>query len=94
MGWSSCGTNKHGQKIGYAHNGKCGHPGCKEKINHGLSYVCGNMHEGGMYGCGKYFCTEHLKSVEYPGGPERESDQLCFECAISLELAIKESAIA
>lgn len=94
MGWANCGENSTtGEQMGYAHVGICHDPDCPEKIDHGLSYVCGgdhyqgaggrrafaSMHEGGEHGCGYYFCTEHLK---WP--------QLCKECVIFYEAEFPE----
>lgn len=72
MGWGDCGIDDIGRPIGYNIEATCDFPGCKAKIDRGLSYVCGSMHLGGEHGCGRYFCSEHL----FLGGPE----QLCPEC--------------
>lgn len=73
MAWADCGINPDtGEPMGYAHPGTCHHPGCNNIIDHGLSYVCGGMHQGGEHGCGYYFCSQHL----YVG----RSEQLCSEC--------------
>ena len=73
MGWGSCGTNPvTGDEMGYNHFGKCSHPDCDKEVDHGLANVCGDMHEGGEYGCGRYFCAAHLIF----GRPE----QLCEQC--------------
>lgn len=77
MGWADCGKNpKTGEMMGYAHRGRCSALLCSIVIDHGLSFVCGGMHEGGTLGCGKYFCSNHLTYGEDP-----DSTQLCFECA-------------
>jgi hypothetical protein len=68
MGWGDCGTDRKGRPIGYLHRGKCDHPGCKTKIDRGLSYACGGMHGTGEGGCEGYFCYEHLYHVEDPHG--------------------------
>lgn len=73
MGWADCGIGKDGRAMGYAFSGICDHPECEAEIDHGLAYVCGDMHEGGEHGCGKYFCYAHL--IITPLG------QLCPECA-------------
>lgn len=59
MGWAQA-TNAQGRKVGYGVSAKCDAPKCKERIDRGLAYVCGGMHDGGEHGCGKYFCPEHL----------------------------------
>lgn len=59
MGWGY-GVNAEGREIGYLVRATCDHPGCKTKIDRGLSYACGGMHDHNEYGCGDYFCPEHL----------------------------------
>lgn len=77
MGWAHCGINSiTGKEMGYGVKGVCSHPECKQIIDHGLSYVCGGMHEGGEHGCGDYFCSKHLK---YHGCDVR-SCWLCEKC--------------
>ena len=51
-------TNWH-RDIGYGVPALCDQPGCNEKIDRGLGYVCGNEPHGGEKGCGLYFCFEH-----------------------------------
>ncbi len=78
MGWADCGNDPDGRPIGYAFPATCDQPGCKAKIDRGLSYVCGDMHGGGELGCGKYFCEDHRRSV----GLEADGTRvyLCAEC--------------
>jgi hypothetical protein len=38
----------------------CDFPDCGAAIDRGLAYVCGDAPFGGEYGCGLYFCMEHL----------------------------------
>ena len=87
MVWENCGKNPDtGGMMGYCYSGQCNHPGCKEIINHGITYVCGGMHLGGEYGCGKYYCSNHL----YYGHDFRDeenditiwlyNENLCEEC--------------
>jgi hypothetical protein len=80
MGWAHCGVNPEtGEAMGYGVAGICAHPGCDAKINHGLAYACGGMHEGGEHGCGRYFCAAHLFHAFTEG--EEMSPQLCEGCA-------------
>lgn len=72
MGWAY-GHNSEGREIGYAVDAECDKKECFKVIDRGLSYVCGDMHDGGDHGCGRYFCTEHLLITE--------KGQLCEECA-------------
>lgn len=60
MGWS-IGYDEHWERdIGYGVPAYCDHPGCDKKIDRGLSYVCGGEPYGGEFGCGLYFCAEHM----------------------------------
>jgi hypothetical protein len=59
MGWSIGYDNNWKRDIGYGVPSICDHPGCTEKIDRGLSYVCGGEPYGGDDGCGLYFCTAH-----------------------------------
>jgi len=72
MGWGHCGCDDEGRPIGYAIAATCDEPGCDAKIDRGLSYVCGSMHGGGTHGCGRYFCTAHLR--------HGYREQLCKAC--------------
>lgn len=58
MSWAY-GKLADGREIGYSVPDVCNAPGCQVKIDRGLAYVCGGMHEGGDWGCGKYFCEDH-----------------------------------
>lgn len=77
MGWSGPMPNAEGRMVGYAVEATCDIDGCDEKIDRGLAYVCGGMHDGDEHGCGDYFCAEHL----FFGGPA----QLCAECLATWE---------
>lgn len=77
MGWANCGDDDLGRPIGYAHGATCDAPGCSAEIDRGLSYVCGNMHGGDTYGCGRYFCTPHMTVCEMSDG---SYNQLCAGC--------------
>lgn len=73
MGWS-IGYDENWQRdIGYGVPAYCDHPGCGEKIDRGLSYVCGGQPYGGERGCGLYFCAKHL---QYHAGYQN-----CERCA-------------
>lgn len=61
MGWAFCGTDANGREIGYGVEAECDHPDCHEKIDRGLGYCCGSMHNGDNDdGCGGYYCLKHL----------------------------------
>lgn len=73
MGWS-IGTGKDGRDIGYGVPALCDYPDCNERIDRGLSYICGMINtEGEDRGCGLHFCPKHMDySPKYR--------QLCVNC--------------
>lgn len=89
MGWSY-GHDRSGREIGYGVAAECDRPGCNTKIDRGLGFCCGGMHDAGFgVGCGGYFCGEHLV---YTGVEDDETglDQspgvaLCIDCALAWE---------
>jgi hypothetical protein len=60
MGWSIGFDNNWNRDIGYGVPAICDYPECNEKIDRGLSYVCGGDPYGGEDGCGLFFCNKHL----------------------------------
>jgi hypothetical protein len=60
MGWSIGYDGNWERDIGYGVPAECDHPKCREKINRGLSCVCGEQPYGGDKGCGLFFCAKHL----------------------------------
>lgn len=100
MGWGNCGTDSKGRLIGYYHAATCDHPGCRKRIDRGLSYACGGMHgnasAGGddridwsadFPGCEKYFCESHLvcPDLEHDDGTETYAPTMCLACAAEVE---------
>lgn len=85
MGWGLC-VNAKGRDCGYMVGSTCDKDGCEAKIDRGLDYVCGGMHDGGEHGCGGYFCDEHCHywwREAVPVGDdvdEEMSEQLCEPC--------------
>lgn len=77
MGWAYCGDDDLGRPIGYGTGAMCDAPECFAIIHRGLSYVCGNMHGGEEYGCGRYFCRKHLITCEMV---DNSHNQLCAGC--------------
>lgn len=69
MGWQVGFDSGWDRWVGYGVPALCDHPGCNEKIDRGLSYVCGGKPYGGDRGCGLYFCDRHLSITN-----------LCFQC--------------
>ena len=73
MGWSIGFDPKWNRDIGYGVPAVCDHPGCDNRIDRGLSYVCGGDVYGGEHGCGLFFCGEHLFF-----GPENWACERCL----------------
>lgn len=86
MGWGNCGTDSKGRRIGYVFTAKCDHPGCKKKIDRGLSFACGGEHGEGDFYCEGYFCSDHLKIAEPREGETRQFCPKCFEVANKIEV--------
>lgn len=78
MGWS-IGYDKNWQRdVGYGVPAICDFPKCNVEIDRGLGHVCGSDPYGGEFGCGLYFCTEHL-TYRKPRGHDSEV-QNCDRC--------------
>jgi histidinol phosphatase-like PHP family hydrolase len=104
MGWAY-GQNADGRDIGYGVEATCDQDGCNAEIDRGLDYVCGSMHDGGEFGCGKYFCHEHMLSghrVQAQGllRPTQQATpgdwiyvQLCEACSAGVEEDEDEGAL-
>ncbi len=82
MGWAT-GTNAEGRDIGYGIQATCDRPGCDTEIDRGIYFACGDMHDGGDHGCGKYFCDGHMGYRVVAGDdgqPKLTGPQLCDDC--------------
>lgn len=89
MSWAR-GDDKHGRDVGYAIDAKCDEPGCEEKINRGLSFVCGGEPNGGAFACGYHFCEKHRHYVDVIDSSEStgyRSISVCAKCKKELEEA-------
>lgn len=64
MGWGIGYDENWKRDIGYGVPATCDHPGCGNRINRGLAYVCADQQPHGGDGCGLYFCDEHLRFYE------------------------------
>jgi hypothetical protein len=73
MGWSLGFDSNWNRWIGYGVPAYCDYPGCNEKIDRGLNYICGGEPYGGNRGCGLYFCEKHLII-------NQKLPQLCDKC--------------
>lgn len=73
MGWAVGFDSRYDRDIGYGVPATCDHPGCGERIDRGLSYVCGGDAYGGDEGCGLFFCGRHM----FVGA---KRPQLCLRC--------------
>ena len=80
MGWSIGYDSNWQRDIGYGVPAYCDHPGCKEEIDRGLSYVCGGDTYGGEKGCGLYFCAEHLSYYNKRVDGRIKAIPLCDRC--------------
>jgi len=76
MGYSCYFDRTNNRDAGYGVPAFCDAPDCNEKIDRGLSYVCGGDAFGGEHGCGLHFCSAHLMYA----GDKRENAQLCKRC--------------
>ena len=75
MSWAVGQDHRWDRWIGYGVPAWCDQPGCDQRIDRGLSHVCGAEPYGGNHGCGLFFCGAHLK-----GEPQR-----CERCHGGLE---------
>ena len=78
MGWSDCGKDSRGRRIGYAYGAICDEPGCRKRIDRGLAYACGGMH-GEDPGCEGYFCEAHLTTIVL--ATDKSCIGVCGQCA-------------
>ncbi|RPE44149.1 hypothetical protein EDD90_7379 [Streptomyces sp. Ag109_O5-1] len=78
MGYAHYTISRNGEEIeaGYAVETVCEKTGCKEQIDRGLAHLCGATPGGDEYGCGGYFCAEHLL-----GAPVPEASGQCEPCS-------------
>jgi len=77
MSWAIGYDSTQERFIGYGVPSICDHPGCNEKIDRGLAYVCGGEPYGGDHGCGQFFCAKHLRMHTWKDG---ETTQSCKRC--------------
>ncbi|MFE3326878.1 hypothetical protein [Streptomyces sp. NPDC059176] len=77
MGYAHYEIYRNGEKIeaGYAVEAVCEEEGCDEKIDRGLARLCGSTPGGDEYGCGGYYCGQHLNI-----GLTEETGSLCDRC--------------
>jgi hypothetical protein len=75
MSWSIGYDENWKRDIGYGVPAYCDHPGCNNKIHRGISYVCGHDIYGGEWGCGLFFCSQHLSHSN------AGTNQCCERCS-------------
>lgn len=89
MGWSIGYDEKWKRDIGYGVPAVCDQPDCGESIDRGLSFVCGGEPYGGEYGCGLYFCGQHLlgevESLPAVGESQTYPVPVCDRCEVAAE---------
>jgi len=79
MGWSIGFDNQWKRDIGYGVPAYCDAPNCMERIDRGLSFVCGGQEPyGGESGCGLYFCSKHRFWHEFRNGDKGEYCKRCI----------------
>ena len=70
---------RRGRDLGYGVPAECDHPRCTARIDRGLAYLCGLEPGDEQYGCGLYFCPDHLVFSRRPRGLDRYVE-LCSRC--------------
>ncbi|MCD9144359.1 hypothetical protein [Streptomyces albireticuli] len=77
MGYAYYTVRRKGEQIaaGYSVVAVCDESGCAEQIDRGLACLCGTHPGGDEYGCGGYFCGQHLFI-----GPNADTGDLCARC--------------
>lgn len=60
MGYACYYVSSQSRDCGYGVPAYCDHPGCNQKIDRGLGHLCGRDPGGDEFGCGLYFCGDHL----------------------------------
>jgi hypothetical protein len=72
MGYAYYKVVRNGEEIeaGYSVEAECDKEGCNDPIDRGLAFLCGQTPGGDEYGCGFYFCAQHMNG-----------DQLCEACS-------------
>ena len=78
MGWAIGFDSNWNRDIGYGVPATCDHPGCNAEIDRGLAHVCGGGPYATEFGCGLYFCSEHLQSRYFEEYDEHH--QVCERC--------------
>jgi hypothetical protein len=79
MGYAVYWNESQKRFCGYGVPAYCDHPTCKEEIDRGMGYVCGEPLQD-QFGCAMYFCTEHTGLPRTPRG-EHRSYPKCKRCS-------------
>ena len=94
MGYAHYTVYRRGEQIeaGYGVSDVCNADDCAKNIDRGLDFLCGAQPGGDEYGCGGYFCDEHLilSFIEdmpqrcdacYQRGEKQRREEFCEELA-------------
>jgi hypothetical protein len=68
------------RECGYYWRALCDQPGCENVIDRGLAYLCGQGPGETEFGCGRYFCGDHMGYRTYGRGAAAEHVQNCKRC--------------
>lgn len=71
--------NQHKRDVGDNVPGYCDYPHCKEIIERSIARVCGSAPFGGSWGCGLFFCDDHITPLD-----DDSVISLCERCAHNL----------
>ncbi|MFB7548540.1 hypothetical protein [Streptomyces sp. NPDC056154] len=77
MGYASYEVLLDGKKLnaGYSVEAECDKDGCAKQIDRGLAYLCGQTPGGDEYGCGHYFCADHLLGSQQCEACAKKADE-------------------
>lgn len=77
MGYAYYEITRNGETIqaGYGVEAVCEEGVCTEQIDRGLAHLCGAEPGGDEYGCGGYYCGQHLYGGDGP------AEGLCSRCS-------------
>lgn len=88
MGYAYYEITRNGEMIqaGYSVKAVCEEDGCTAQIDRGLAHLCGLTPGGDEYGCGGYYCAEHLYMTV-----DDDTGELCERCHYAYDKARDEA---